>query len=135
METTLIINTIIDNLTQLVFIFVLSLITIGLQYLKNLAAKKLELSTVADALDQLDIAIADGVMANKQVYADAWKAAAADGKLTEDEIAVLHKTLISNVYQSVTPAIVDTIAAAGIDIEAYILRGGEAVIGKMKTAA
>ena len=60
------------------------------------------------------------------------KAAAADGKLTPDEIADLRNMLVAQTKQKMLPSAINIINAAGADIEAIILGVGENLINKAK---
>lgn len=133
MEITGIMNVLIENAVKIMATFLLAVLTIGLTYLKDLIAQKLKMSTLAHALEELDNDIAGAVGDIQQVLVDDLKAAAEDGKLTKEEIEVLHAKLLVTVKKRLSAHAKAVIEAAGIDIREYILSEAEAIINARKT--
>lgn len=127
-----IINAIISNAVSIVAAIVIGLAGVALQYLKVLIATKLKMDTLAKAIAELDGDIAGVVGELQQTVVDDLKAAAADGKLTQDEIRMLKQDLLEGVRDRLSDDATAIIEAAGIDIHNYILSEAEAVIHSIK---
>lgn len=91
------------------------------------------LQHVTEAVEMLQAAVVDTVYANQQILVDNLKAAAADGKLTPEEIDMLQARTIERVKAKIGPAAANVITAAGIDINQLILDSAEAVVREIKT--
>lgn len=129
-----IINATIDALTPVIVDFVIGLVGILFALLLSKLRKIAALENVTDALEVLEAAIVKTVYSNQQVLVDDLKAAASDGKLTPDEVAMLQARTLEKVKSSVGPSVIKCILAAGIDLDNYILDTAEAVIHEIKTS-
>lgn len=98
-------------------------------------SKSAKFKHVADAIEMLQNAVVDTVYANQQVLVDDLKAAAADGKLSESEIAMLQARTIERAKAKVGPAAANVITAAGIDLDQLILDSAESVVRSIKEDA
>ncbi len=123
---------IIENIVKITAALLLMLIGVLGTYLTTLAAKRAETANVSEALRALTEAAKTTVGELQQTIVEPLKAAAADGKLTPDEIADLRNMLVAQTKQKMLPSAINIINAAGADIEAIILGVGENLINKAK---
>lgn len=123
---------IIENIVKITAALLLMLIGVLGTYLTTLAAKRAETANVSEALRALTKAAKTTVGELQQTIVEPLKAAAADGKLTPDEIADLRNMLVAQTKQKMLPSAINIINAAGADIEAIILGVGENLINKAK---
>ncbi len=123
---------IIENIVKITAALLLMLIGVLGTYLTTLAAKRAETANVSEALRALTEAAKTTVGELQQTIVGPLKAAAADGKLTPDEIADLRNMLVAQTKQKMIPSAINIINAAGADIEAIILGVGENLINKAK---
>lgn len=123
---------IIENIVRIAAALLLMLIGVLGTYLTTLAAKRAETANVSEALRALTEAAKTTVGELQQTIVEPLKAAAADGKLTPDEIADLRNMLVAKTKQKMLPSAINIINAAGADIEAIILGVGENLINKAK---
>lgn len=121
---------IIENIVKITAALLLMLIGVLGTYLTTLAAKRAETANVSEALRALTEAAKTTVGELQQTIVGPLKAAAADGKLTPDEIADLRNMLVAQTKQKMLPSAINIINAAGADIEAIILGVGENLINK-----
>ena len=68
----------------------------------------------------------------QQTVVDEWKAASADGKLTEDEVMELGIMLIQKATAKMSEPAKNLLQAAGVDLAALIQGAGEAMIRELK---
>ena len=123
---------IIENTVKITAALLLMLIGVLGTYLTTLAAKRAETANVSEALRAMTEAAKTTVGELQQTIVGPLKAAAADGKLTPDEIADLRNMLVAQTKQKMLPSAINIINAAGADIEAIILGVGENLINKAK---
>lgn len=123
---------IIENIVKITAALLLMLIGVLGTYLTTLATKRAETANVSEALRALTEAAKTTVGELQQTIVEPLKAAAADGKLTPDEIADLRNMLVAQTKQKMLPSAINIINAAGADIEAIILGVGENLINKAK---
>ncbi len=123
---------IIENIVKIAAALLLMLIGVLGTYLTTLAAKRAETANVSEALRALTEAAKTTVGELQQTIVEPLKAAAADGKLTPDEITDLRNKLVTQTKQKMLPSAINIINAAGADIEAIILGVGENLINKVK---
>ena len=123
---------IIENIVKIAAALLLMLIGVLGTYLTTLAAKRAETANVSEALRALTEAAKTTVGELQQTIVEPLKAAAADGKLTPDEITDLRNKLVTQTKQKMLPSAINIINAAGADIEAKILGVGENLINKVK---
>lgn len=101
-------------------------------WLAKVTAKKIELSNIASAKDEVISAAQQTVLDLKQTIVDDLKKAAKDGKLTPEEIADLGVNLLSVTIAKLSIPTIKLLEAAKIDISALIKSAGEAYIGVLK---
>ena len=126
---------IIENLVKIAAALLLMLVGVLGTYLTALASRRAETKNLHDALYELTNAARVTVCELQQTTVEPLKAAAADGKLTEDEIAALRALLLQKTREKLLPATLELINAAGADIEALITGAAEAMINAMKQPA
>ena len=127
----LIVNALIENGVQLAVSAAVAMIGVAGAWLSIQIGKSKKLQTLKLAIDEAKDAAADTVLELKQTVVDGLKAAAADGKLTEDEISQLKQKLLSQSMAKISDTSVKILTAAGVDISAIIAGAGESLIGKM----
>lgn len=123
---------IIENAVKIIAALLLMLIAVLGTYLTALAGKRAETANLHEALKALTDAAKTTVGELQQTVVDPLKEAAADGKLTPDEIKYLRDMLVDKTKTKMLPATLGIINAAGADIEAIILGVGESLINKNK---
>lgn len=123
---------IIENAVKIIAAALLMLIAVLGTYLTALAGKRAETANLHEALKALTDAAKTTVGELQQTVVDPLKEAAADGKLTPDEINYLRDMLVDKTKTKMLPATLGIINAAGADIEAIILGVGESLINKNK---
>lgn len=101
-------------------------------WLAKVMAKKIELSNIASAKDEVISAAQQTVLDLKQTIVDDLKKAAKDGKLTPEEVADLGVKLLSVTIEKLSIPTIKLLEAAKIDISALIKSAGEAYIGDLK---
>ncbi|MBQ1465330.1 MAG: hypothetical protein IIZ17_01460 [Eubacteriaceae bacterium] len=128
-------NVIIEVATSVAANLAITLIAVLGAWLAAQIGKSQKLANISAAVEELTAAAENTVLELKQVMVDEMKQAAADGKLTKDEIATLGDLLWEETLQKVSDASIGVLRAANIDINAIIKGAGEAMIARMKSAA
>lgn len=123
---------IIENLVRIAAALLLMLVGVLGTYLTALAARRAETANLREALDGLTAAARTTVLELQQTTVEPLKAAAADGKLTEDEITALRAMLQQKTREKLLPSALELINAAGADVEALITGAAESLIAGMK---
>lgn len=129
----IIINAIIQNLVEIAIILTVTLIGVAGAWLAAKLGKSEHLSSIKAATEQATAAAEQTVLELKQTVVDDLKAAAADGKLTKDEILDLNRKLVSQSMAKMSDTAVALLTAAGVDITALIIGAGEAMVQKIKS--
>lgn len=93
--------------------------------------KRVELSNINRAKDELIIAAQQTVLELQQTVVEGMKAAASDGKLTDDEIAGLSMTLLAKTKEKMSLPAIQLLESASVDVNALIRGAGEALIAQM----
>ena len=93
--------------------------------------KRVELSNINRAKDELSIAAQQTVLELQQTVVEGMKAAASDGKLTDDEIAGLSMTLLAKTKEKMSLPAIQLLESASVDVNALIRGAGEALIAQM----
>lgn len=93
---------------------------------------KKELETLNIAKDEVIRVAQLTVQELQQTVVDGLKAHAADGKLTQGEIAALGNTLIAKTLEKLSAPTEALLRGAGVDLEKLITGAGEAMIAQMK---
>ena len=94
--------------------------------------KTQQLNTINTAVDEVTAAAEQTVMELQQTVVDGLKAAHADGKLTQDEIADLGQKLLEGALSKMSDSGINVLKAANVDINAIVTGAGEALIAKIK---
>ena len=96
-------------------------------------SQSVKTKTIKSAMETVIDVACQTVGELKQKYSDAWKAANADGKLTDEEVDELKHLLVSVTLSKLAQPIVALLRAAKVDLEALILGAGEDLINSMHT--
>lgn len=123
---------IIETVVQIVATLLITLIGVLGAWLTAKIAKKTELTNISVATNEVIGAAQLTVLELQQTVVDGWKAASADGKLSQDEVAELGKMLIEKTMEKMSDSAKSLLTAAGVDITAIITGAGEAMIQNMK---
>ena len=125
----------IENLIKILFAVLLMLINVAGVYLTTLIGRSEKLRTVASAVNELKKMAVLTAGELQQTVVDELKEAAADHKLTEDEIRDLQLAVVVKTNEKMAPAVMNLLNAAGVDTVAIIQGATEAWIAKIKQAA
>ena len=125
-------NIIIETVVQIFAAMLLMLISLLGTWLTAKLAKRTELANIAAATDEATRVAQQTVLELQQTVVDNLKAASADGKLTEEEIAELKELLLDGAMDKLSDTAKNMLTAAGVDISAVIRGAGEAFIRQMK---
>ena len=106
--------------------------SVGLTWCVTRIAKTEKFKSLSEVLTQFSTTVNDTVHELQQTVVDGLKEAAADGKLTQDEIAWLNAQLLTMVKAKMAQPAIDLLNAAKVDINALITGMAEAAIKNMK---
>lgn len=123
---------IIETAVQIVATLLITLIGVLGAWLTAKIAKKTELTNIGVATNEVIGAAQLTVLELQQTVVEGWKAASADGKLSQDEIAELGKLLVQKTMEKMSDSAKSLLTSAGVDITAIITGAGEAMIQNMK---
>lgn len=123
---------IIENLVQIVATLLVTLIGVLGTWLTTKIAKRTELTNISTATNEVVSAAQLTVLELQQTVVEGWKAANADGKLSEDEIKQLGTMLLEKTMEKMSDSAKNLLNSAGVDITAIIKGAGEAMIQSMK---
>ncbi len=122
----------IENAVNIAAAFFIALIGVFGAWLTAKLGKATQLDTVNRAQQELIKLVQITVGELKQTVVDGMKAAHADGKLTNDEIAQLGQLLFKMTTAKLSASAMDVLTAAQVDISALITGTAEQLIGQMK---
>lgn len=122
---------IISVIAQVVATLLITLIGVFGAWLTAKIGKRVELTNINKAKDELIAAAQQTVMELQQTVVDKLKDAAVDGKLTKDEISELGSVLLKMTKEKMSLPSINVLVAAGVDIDAMIRGAGEALINRM----
>ncbi len=128
-------NALIDSAVQVAVALVVALIGVAGTWLTAQIGKVKQLQTVQIAVDEAKNAAITTALELQQTVVNDLKAAAADGKLTGEEIAGLRSSLISMSMAKLSNPSAKILSAAGVDVSAIITGAAEAVIVQLKQPA
>lgn len=128
-------NALIDSAVQVAVALVVALIGVAGTWLTAQIGKVKQLQTVQIAVDEAKNAAITTALELQQTVVNDLKAAAADGKLTGEEIASLRSSLISMSMAKLSNPSAKILSAAGVDVSAIITGAAEAVIVQLKEPA
>lgn len=124
-------DAIINIVAQVVATLLITLIGVLGAWLTAKIGKRVELTNINKAKDELIIAAQQTVMELQQTVVEGMKAAAKDGKLTEDEITELSIMLLNKTKQKMSLPSIQLLEAAAVDVNAMIRGAGEALIAEL----
>ena len=124
-------DAIISVIAQIVSTLLVTLIGVLGAWLTSKLAKRVELSNSNRAKDELIAAAQQTVLELQQTVVEGMKEAAADGKLSEDEIASLGLMLLGKTKEKMSLPAIQLLEAAAVDVNAIIRGAGEALICEM----
>ena len=124
----------IEHAANIVSTLLITLIGVLGAWLSAKLARRLQLDNINKAKDEVIKAAEQTVRELQQTFVTGWKAAHADGKLTNDEVKELGTKLIDGVLMKMSTPTFDLLTAAEIDIEALVTSAAEAYIDKRKNA-
>ena len=121
--------------TQIIFELLMLLVGVLFAYLGKLLAKTKKMEHINMAMYELESVVKNVVGEIQQTTVDGLKEASADGKLTKDDIEWLGRLLVDKAAKGLSVPAVDTLNAAGVDIESMIHSFAEACIAEIKRGA
>ena len=121
-----------EILSQVLLEMVMALFSVAGVWLASILAKQEKLNNIAAATAEVVDAAKQTAAALQQEFVLGWKAANADGKLTEDEVQELGFMLLEKTLKKLSAPAMKVLEAAGKDITAIIRDAAEAWILDMK---
>lgn len=125
-------NAIIEVVVNVLAKLAITLIGIFGAWLLQKMAETQKLNNIGKATELLIQAAEATVLELQQTTVEGWKAANADGKLTDFEIKELGVLLLDKTLAKLNEPTVELLKAAGMDIEAMIHGAAEALIARLK---
>ena len=95
-------------------------------------SKYQQLNNISAAVEELTTAAEQTTLELQQTVVDGLKAASADGKLTQAEIASLGEKLLNGTLKKMSDSGMNVLTAANVDINSIITGAGEAMIARIK---
>lgn len=123
---------IMETVVQIVATLLITLIGVLGAWLTAKIGKRHELGNIAVATNEAVNAAQITVLELQQTVVDGWKAANADGKLTNEEVEMLGTLLIDKTVEKMSDSAINLLVSAGVDITAIIKGAGEAMIKQIK---
>ena len=124
-------DVIINIAAQVVSTLLITLIGVLGAWLTAKIGKRVELTNINRAKDELIVAAQQTVMELQQTVVEGLKEKAADGKLTDDEIEGLCLSLLTKTKEKMSLPAIKVLEAAAVDVNALIRGAGEALIERM----
>lgn len=124
-------DAIIEIITQVLATVLITLIGVLGTWLTAKVLKRVELTNINKAKDELVEAAQRTVLELQQTVVEGMKAAAQDGKLSEDEITELSIMLLNKTKQQMSLPAIKLLEAAAVDVNALIRSAGEALIAEL----
>ncbi len=125
-------NVIIETVVSVVSTLAVTLIGVLGAWLMSKIGKTAELKSIAVAIEEATGAAQTTVLELQQTVVDDLKSKSADGKLTTHEIEDLGRKLLKGAYEKMSASCINTLNAAGVDLNALITGAGEALIAEIK---
>lgn len=125
-------DVIIEQAVKVAACLLITLIGVFGTWLSLKVGKRAEFQTIATALDTLTTMAQQTVGELEQTLVKDMKAAAADGKLTDEEITALGVTLYNHTVRKMSEPMMDALRAASVDIQAVITSAGEDWINELR---
>ena len=124
-------DVIINIAAQVVSTLLITLIGVLGAWLTAKIGKRVELTNINKAKDELIAAAQQTVMELQQTVVEGLKEKAADGKLTDEEIEGLCLSLLAKTKEKMSLPAIKVLEAAAVDVNALIRGAGEALIERM----
>jgi hypothetical protein len=124
-------DVIINIVAEVVSTLLITLIGVLGAWLTAKIGKRVELTNINKAKDELIEAAQQTVMELQQTVVEGLKEKAADGKLTDDEIESLALMLMTKTKEKMSLPAIKVLEAAAVDVNALIRGAGEALINEM----
>lgn len=124
-------DVIINIAAQVVSTLLITLIGVLGAWLTAKIGKRVELTNINKAKDELIAAAQQTVMELQQTVVEGLKEKAADGKLTDEEIEGLCLSLLTKTKEKMSLPAIKVLEAAAVDVNALIRGAGEALIERM----
>ncbi len=124
-------DAIIEVITQVLATVLITLIGVLGTWLTAKVLKRVELTNINKAKDELVEAAQRTVLELQQTVVEGMKAAAKDGKLSEEEITELSIMLLNKTKQQMSLPAIKLLEAAAVDVNALIRSAGEALIAEL----
>ena len=120
----------VESVLQIVTRAVLILLSLAGTWAATRLAKTQKFQSLSAAVTEATAQ--QTVSALQQTLVDGWKAAAPDGKLTDEQIALLNQKLLEITKSKMSDAAIKLILGANQDLNAIIQDAGEAWLRKIK---
>lgn len=124
-------DAIIEVITNVLVNVLITLIGVLGTWLTAKLLKRVELTNINKAKDELVEAAQRTVLELQQTVVEGMKAAAKDGKLSEEEITELSIMLLNKTKQQMSLPAIKLLEAAAVDVNALIRSAGEALIAEL----
>ena len=122
----------VESVLQIVTKAVLILLSLAGTWAATRLAKTQKFQSLSAAVTEATAMAQQTVSALQQTLVDGWKAAAPDGKLTDEQIALLNQKLLEITKSKMSDAAIKLILGANKDLNAIIQDAGEAWLRKIK---
>lgn len=122
----------VESVLQIVTQAVLILLSLFGTWAAMRLAKTQKFQALSTAVTEATAMAQQTVSALQQTLVDGWKAAAPDGKLTDEQIALLNQKLLEITKSKMSDAAIKLILGANKDLNAIIQDAGEAWLRKIK---
>lgn len=122
----------VESVLQIVTQAVLILLSLFGTWAAMRLAKTQKFQALSAAVTEATAMAQQTVSALQQTLVDGWKAAAPDGKLTDEQIALLNHKLLEITKSKMSDAAIKLILGANKDLNAIIQDAGEAWLRKIK---
>ena len=122
----------VESVLQIVTQAVLILLSLFGTWAAMRLSKTQKFQALSAAVTEATAMAQQTVSALQQTLVDGWKAAAPDGKLTDEQIALLNQKLLEITKSKMSDAAIKLILGANKDLNAIIQDAGEAWLRKIK---
>lgn len=122
----------VESVLQIVTRAVLILLSLAGTWAATRLAKTQKFQSLSAAVTEATAMAQQTVSALQQTLVDGWKAAAPDGKLTDEQIALLNQKLLEITKSKMSDVAIKLILGANQDLNAIIQDAGEAWLRKIK---
>ena len=122
----------VESVLQIVTRAVLILLSLAGTWAATRLAKTQKFQSLSAAVTEATAMAQQTVSALQQTLVDGWKAAAPDGKLSDEQIALLNQKLLEITKSKMSDAAIKLILGANQDLNAIIQDAGEAWLRQIK---